>query len=655
MKRKTPQSLLRLTRRLTAGFEMLEERWTPAQFGVPWVDSAHMTMSFAPDGTTAVNQPSQLFAALDAQMPRSVWQSAIVRASQTWAKEANINIGLNRDLGQDFGTAGQGQGDSRFGDIRVGGFPMAPSALAVSSPPATATAGTFAGDIFINTANAFTPATLYSVALHEFGHALGMDHSQDPTSVMNSHLNNNQRLSASDIASIRDLYGLRAMDSTEPDNNAFVSATRIRYSQISGGYDGSTPVVAYGDLGSVTDVDHFYIKPLLGYSGAMTIRLQTNGISFVTPKITVFDRSGRVLASRTSTSESSDVVSLRLANVIPDARYYIRVEAAPGANYAVGRYGIAAIFDGLLKPLATPLDAVMRGRYEHLAPEKVDELFKNPATFVAENDLHTNDTLALASNLRVGPENPNPRDLVQLASLNDATDLDFYRVRTPPSSSAWVMTVTLRATGANAVLPQAQVFDGNSQLVPTAIVANGNKTFTIQSTNVSPNRNLFIRVASPSGAIGNYALDVQFGTVPAELNPFLTGVIATPGQTVTGKLYIAQTQLMNFVLSVGGASGLLTMVIRDSLGNVVQQMNTVAGNTTSSISQILAPGTYTFTFSSSARLPYTLRGSRITDPIGPIIDDGTLDPQFLSGTNGLFLFPNGTLTAIPYLWLFDFL
>lgn len=640
---------------LLSGFELLEQRWTPAQFGVPWVDPAHLTMSFAPDGTIAANQPSQLFAALDAQMPRQVWQSAIVRASQAWAEEANINIGLNRDLGQDFGAAGPSQGDSRFGDIRIGGFPMQPSSLAVSSPPATATAGSFAGDIFFNTDHAFTPESLYSVALHELGHTLGLDHSQDPTSVMFSHLNNNQSLSGSDIASIRDLYGQRALDSTEPTNNSFSGATRIRYSQVSGGYDGSTPVIQYGDLGTTTDVDHFYIKPLLGYSGPMTVRLQTNGISFVTPKITVFDRVGRVLATRTSSSENSDVLSVRLPNVVPDARYYIRVEAAPGAEYTVGRYGIAVIFDGLLRPLALPIDVVMRGRFEHLKPEKVDELFKTPATFVSEDDLHTNDSFATAVNLRVGPDNPSERDLVQMASLNDATDVDFYRVRTPPSSSSWVLTVTLRAAGVNAVLPEATVFDGNSQLLPMTIIANGNKTFTIQGTNVAANRSLYIRVASAGGDTGNYALDVHFGTVPAELNTFLTGAISTPAQAVTGKLYIAQTQLMNFVLSAGGTNGLLTMVIRDELGNVVQQLRAVAGSTVSSISQILAPGTYTFSFTSSARLPFTLRGSRITDPIGPVIDDGTLDPQFLNGTDGTFLFPNGTLTVIPYLWLFDFL
>ena len=387
----------------------------------------------------------------------------------------------------------------------------------------------------------------------------------------------------------------------------------------------------------------------------MTIRLQTNGISLVTPKITVFDRAGRTLATRTSTSDGSDVIAVRLQSVVPDARYYVRVEAAPGSTHPVGRYGVAVVFDGLLGPLAISLDAVMRGRYEHLEPEKVDALFKDPNSLIAEDDAHLDDTPNGAIALRAGLANPSEFDLSADGSLSDSTDVDFYRVRTPDSNGTWVMTVTLRAIGANAILPQAQVLFGNLTPVPSTIVANGNRTFTIQSTDVAANRSLFVRIASPNASVGNYSLNVQFGTVPAELNNFLSGTTQSAGQALTGNLYIAQTQLMNFVLSAGGTNGVLTMVIRDSLGNIVQQLNVRGGNTASSISRILAPGQYSFSFTSNIAMPFTLRGSRITDPIGPIIDDGTLDPQYPSDQTDVFLFPDGTLTAIPYLWLFDFL
>src|SRR5262245_46061139 len=95
----------------------LECRDVPASFGVPWSDPTHLTLSFAPDGTSAAGVTSDLVAALDTQMPRAEWQGAILRAAQTWAEVAHLNIGVVTDSGDEFGTPGATQGDPRFGDI----------------------------------------------------------------------------------------------------------------------------------------------------------------------------------------------------------------------------------------------------------------------------------------------------------------------------------------------------------------------------------------------------------------------------------------------------------------------------------------------------------------------------------------------------------
>ncbi len=247
-------------RALAWGGERLEERWTPAQFGIPWPDPGHLTVSFVPDGTAAAVEQSDLFSALDAQMPRETWQRMILKAAQAWSDVSGVNFGVTSDSGDAFGVSGRNQADPRFGDIRIGGLHLDPSVMAVSVPPSSSVSGTYSGDVFINTKASFTPDSLFSTALHEFGHTLGLDNSSNPDSVMYAHLNGNNALHASDIAGVRQLYGVHDLDFNESKsaNDSASKATRIKFSQVSGGYDGTTPVVAYGDLSSPSDVDFFF-------------------------------------------------------------------------------------------------------------------------------------------------------------------------------------------------------------------------------------------------------------------------------------------------------------------------------------------------------------------------------------------------------------
>src|SRR4051794_1893266 len=83
--------------------EPLEDRCTPAQFGVPWTDPLHLTLSFVPDGTALTGAPSNLNAALDGQMAHAAWQGVVLRAFQAWASVANINLGVVADDGSAFG------------------------------------------------------------------------------------------------------------------------------------------------------------------------------------------------------------------------------------------------------------------------------------------------------------------------------------------------------------------------------------------------------------------------------------------------------------------------------------------------------------------------------------------------------------------------
>src|SRR5262249_9453377 len=102
-----------------------------AVFGTPWLDATGLSLSVAAAGTAVDGQASALFGTL-AGLPTSAWQTEILRAFQTWAANANINIGVVNDGGQEFGVAGAVEGDSRFGDIRVGARAL--DHIAVNSP-----------------------------------------------------------------------------------------------------------------------------------------------------------------------------------------------------------------------------------------------------------------------------------------------------------------------------------------------------------------------------------------------------------------------------------------------------------------------------------------------------------------------------------------
>src|SRR5207247_5574033 len=189
---------------------------------------------------------------------------------------------------QPIGITGSLQADSRFGDIRVAAAPEGPGVLAITSP-VDLLAGTRSGDIVLNSAANLTIGgglfqyDLYSVALQEAGHALGIGNSLDITSPMfETYQGVRTGLTPGDIANLRALYGSRLADQYEgtAGNSTIASATKIK-----------DPAVQ-ADITTNDDVDVYEYK-MPSYAGSsVTVRVQTPGVSLLTPKLTASDANG---------------------------------------------------------------------------------------------------------------------------------------------------------------------------------------------------------------------------------------------------------------------------------------------------------------------------------------------------------------------------
>jgi hypothetical protein len=652
--------------RCRLSLESLEERCTPATYGVPWHDATHLTLSFVPDGTAIAGHQSTLFQTLNRQMPTATWQRLIAHAVQTWADYANISVGVVADGGQPFGAPGQMQGDPRFGDIRIGAQAMAASAISVSVPHDPFLSGTWSGDVLLNSTYDFSngKTNLYSVMLHELGHVFGLDDNNDPNSVMYTNYNGSRSgLSSGDITAIQALYGVRTPDLNEGSNgnNSINTATQVPFPP--GNFTGATPLVMYGDITTNKDVDYYAVRPLNGYTGPMTFRVRTAGISMLEPRLTVVDASGHVLGLAQSTNALGDEISVQLGNVNPQATYFVRVEGNTQDVCGIGRYGLGITFDANLTTTLSRLDAVLSGPYEMLPPQNVDALFVNSQTlFNVDND--TNDTLDTATQLRTTPGFASNRHYTAIGSLTASDPEDVYRIQAAQVQNGQpnVMTVTISALGENGVAPHVLVLDNHQNPLPVNILANGNGTYTVQAANVTSGANLFLNVsATPTPNLaGNYSMVVDFGQTVANLKTFSSGTLSST-QSAGANLYIAQNQLFQFVLSAGAvnapADARVHMTITDQSGRIVFDLAANAGNTVSGSAVFLVPGAYTVRISAEspsgqpiAGLNYLLQGAGLSDPIGPVVGDPTLTQQYSNG-DGTYTYPDGTVSTDPYYWL----
>jgi predicted Zn-dependent protease len=312
--------------------------------GAQWTYGSRITFSFAPDGTNVAGAPSSWFQAMSSRgISVASWQEQFAKAASVWEAVANINLVPVSDDGSPISTSGYQQGDGRFGDIRIAGIPQGAGTLAMAFYPPPINGGTLAGDIVMNTAQAWQVNNDYdimTVAVHEFGHALGLDHSLISQAVMYAaYTGKKQTLNSDDTAGIQSIYSARQDDAFEPNNVVGASKIITPYLDAQGRL-----TISSLDINSAYDRDWFYVVAPASTTGTMTAKVQSTNLSLLSPRVTVYNSSLVALAQDSRPLTYGDTAQVTITGVQPGQGFFILASAATTGPTGSGAYGLQVNF-----------------------------------------------------------------------------------------------------------------------------------------------------------------------------------------------------------------------------------------------------------------------------------------------------------------------
>jgi hypothetical protein len=239
----------------------------------------------------------------------SVIQSQFARAFAEWEQYANITITpasqpqMARSIDILFARLAHGDAYPFTGPGGV---------LAHTFYPVPTNPEPLAGDMHLNADESWTvggAVDLYSVVLHETGHALGLGHSDNPADVMYPYYNLETGLSANDIAGVQALYGKsgQATTGTGSTGTTGTGSTGTTGTGSTGtGTTGTTGAGGTGTTGTGTGSTGTSGTAGTGSTGTTGTK---SGSDTVPPSLTIVSPSTTIASSYSATISISGVAS----------------------------------------------------------------------------------------------------------------------------------------------------------------------------------------------------------------------------------------------------------------------------------------------------------------------------------------------------------
>jgi Matrixin/Bacterial Ig-like domain len=347
-----------------------------------WPSPQLITISFMPDGTNlGGGKTSNLQSTFNGKSSLGNWENVILQAAQTWAQQTNINFAVVPDDGAAAGSGADEEGNPGFGDIRIGGYNFGSSTLALTYQPPSANNFSIAGNITFNTGQSFNVGStydLFTVAMHEFGHALGLNESSVSNAVeYGTYTGKKTGLASDDIEGIQSIYSANGPRTADAYNtNGSSNGTLSTAASISSLINTSTltALVPNLDISTAGQLEYFSFTAPAGTGSTLALDVQSSGLSLLSPKVTVYSANGStVLASASGEGEYGTTLTVNLSSVTTGEKFTVEVQGADTTQMGTGNYALGLNFKGAAPPMkASPIVAEPAGTPEHAGDGQAD-------------------------------------------------------------------------------------------------------------------------------------------------------------------------------------------------------------------------------------------------------------------------------------------